>query len=260
MRRRQRRARGSWAPAVLCLGLALLPLGVRQRAREALLDLHGALQTRLSGAPPEHLAADPTNHQVALLQAELLHLRRALQVANTAQQLVAEDASVRLIPAEVLPLAGAEEPLLHRVALARGRRDGVRPGMPVLAEGVLVGRVSQVAEATCEVHLVTDPAFRLRAAIPRPEGDVEGLLRGDGRRLYFEPALLDETRPAPEPRPGERVLCSRASVLCGLPALIGVVGAERRLPGATLQGADVTPARDLEGVRRVVIVQREERT
>lgn len=235
-----------------------MPLKLRKIARELLLDVHGLTHRVLGEGAPERIGAEPVDHQVALLQAELVHLKRALAAAGTAAEVVAQDSDVRLIPAEVLPLSATADAGLHRVALARGKRDGVRTGMAVLAEGVLVGRVAVVARATCEVRLVSDPEFMIRAAISRPEGDVEGLLRGDGRRLYFEPALLDETEAAPEPRPGERVLCSRASVLCGVPALIGIVHTARRLPGATLQGAAVSPARALQNLHRVVIVQSED--
>lgn len=257
-RGRRQRARGSWGPVIVCLGLALLPLRVRQVARELLLDAHGAVHGLLGRPAADRLAADPTNHQVALLQAELVQLRRALRQANTAAEVVELDSDLRLIPAEVLPLAGSADAALHRIALGRGRRDGVEVGQAVLAEGVLVGRVASVARATCEVRLVRDPQFRIRATIRRPDGDVEGLLRGDGASLYFEPALLSETEPAPEPKPGERLLCSRASVLCGVPALIGRVRTARRLAGATLTGAVITPARPLETLRRVVVVAREE--
>jgi cell shape-determining protein MreC len=254
-RRRRERRRGSWAPLVLCLVLALLPLSLRQSIRGMLLDAHGAIHSFLGGRAPQEDSA--SGDQLALLEAELVSLRQALASAGTAQEVVAFDQDVDLIPAEVLPLAGSADALLHRVALARGRQDGVAVGMAVLAYGgrVLVGRVAAVARGTCEVRLVTDPQFRLRAVILRAEGNVEGLLRGDGRRLYFEPALLDETAPAPEPRSGERLFCSRASVLCGQQALIGVVHTARRLPGATLQGAVVTPARSLKRLEHVLIVR-----
>lgn len=254
---RRRGPRGQWGIVLLCLGLAFLPRAIRQRARALLLDAHGAAQRLLGASLPEEEAIGAGGQELALLQAELLQLRRALSSARAASEVVANDPDVRLITAEVLPLQGAAD-FLHRVALDRGRADGVRDGMPVLADGVLVGRVGQVARTTCEVRLVLDPEFRIRASIPRAEGDVEGMLRGDGRGLYFEPAVLDERAPAPEPRPGERLLCSRASVLCELPALIGVVGPRRRLAHASLPGALIHPARSLRSLRKVVIVVRED--
>ena len=62
---------------------------------------------------------------------------------------------------------------LRRVALARGRNDGVEPGQVVLADRVLVGRVATVTASTCEVLLATDPSFRIRATVSRDDQDVD---------------------------------------------------------------------------------------
>lgn len=231
-----------------------MPRSIRQRARGLLLDAHGATQRLLGKGAPEVDTAH-ADHQVALLEAELIQVKRSLEAARGAGNVLVADPDTRVLSAEVMPLQGAAD-FLHRIALDRGRRDGVRDGMPVLAGRVLVGRVAQVSRTTCEVRLVLDPEFSIRASIPRAEGAVEGLLRGNGRGLYFEPAVLDERAPAPEPRVGERILCSRASVLCELPALIGVVGAKKRLAGASLPGARVHPMRNPQSLRRVLIVIR----
>lgn len=240
----------------LCLGMAFLPRSIRQQARSLLLDAHGATQRLLGRGAPDPADAGASEQEVALLKAELVELKRSLTAARGSSRVLVADPDVRVVTAEVLPLQGPAD-FLHRIALDRGKRDGVRDGMPVLAGRVLVGRVAQVSRTTCEVRLVLDPEFSVRASIPRAEGTVEGLLRGNGRGLYFEPAILDERAPAPQPRTGERILCSRASVLCDLPALIGVVGERRRLAGASLLGARVHPALNPQSLRRVVIVIRD---
>jgi len=254
--RRRRGPGGHWGVVLLCLGMAFLPRSIRQRARGFLLDAHGATQRLLGKSAPE-VASDASDNQVALLQAELVQVKRSLEAAKGASHVLVADPDVRLVSAEVMPLQGAAD-FLHRIALDRGQKDGVRDGMPVLAGRVLIGRVAQVSRTTCEVRLVLDPEFRIRASIPRAEGAVEGLLRGTGRGLYFEPAILDERAPAPQPRVGERILCSRASVLCELPALIGVVGKKKRLAGASVPGALVHPLRNPQSLRRVVIVIRQD--
>lgn len=242
---------------LLCLALAFAPASLRGRLRSRLLDLHGFVQRlaqdddALADAPPETAGGA----RIRLLEAEVLRLRRALAGAGTAQEVLELGRDVALIPAEVLPLGGPAD-LVHRIALARGSRDGVREGQPVLADGVLLGQVVTVGVSTCEVRLVSDPRFTIRASVARAEQEVEGLLRGDGSGLLvFEPAIVDPTAPPPQVFPGEAVHCSRASVLCGVPALIGVVERVERAPGAPLPWGRVLPAREATGVRQVVIVR-----
>ena len=219
------------------------------------LTLH-ATAYGLLGAKPAEASQQPENSRIALLEVEAQGLRRDLKAARATQELIQTQRNARGIPARVLPLAGGAG-VVQRVLLDRGARDGVSIGLPVLADGVLVGRVEQATTATCEVRLVTDPGFRVRATVPRPNGPIEGMLSGTGEALVFEPAVLDETAPAPQLLPGDRVTCSRASVLCGLPALLGNVVAIERRPGAPLPEARVHPACDLRRLRQVIIVRAE---
>lgn len=263
MRRRStgRPARGgswaAWAPVAACLALPLLPAPARRAARDRLLDLHVKL-ARVAGEvgplPHERAAQDAAQNRAELLEAEVARLRRALVEAGAATQLTEAAPRARLIPAEAMAL-GAGRELVHRVVLGRGRRDGVLVGQPVLAGDALVGTVAAASEATCEVRLVTDPTFRIRATISRATGEVEGLLLGDGSDLLaFQPAILDPTAPAPVPQVGEAILSSRASLLCGVPAVLGVVVEVVRVPGSTVPQARVRPTVDLDRLDAVVIV------
>ena len=185
LRRRAARHR-HWLLVAACLGVAFAPIDLRRRARAGLLDAHVRLAALVPGGAPA--AAAPLGNRARLLEAEVTRLRRALLQAGSASSLVASAPKAKLIPAEVLPITGAAG-VLWRVAIDRGEQDGVRVGLPVLSDGVLVGRVASVTAATSEVLLLADPAFRVRASIARPDGDVEGLLLGTGAatlRLYTE--------------------------------------------------------------------------
>lgn len=242
-------------PVGACLLLPALPAAMRDRARERLLDLHARL-ARLGGerdAPD--VVCDPSDDRARLQDAEIASLRRALLEAGAVRELADAGPRVRLIPAEAMPL-GAGRELTHRVVLGRGRQDGVLLGHPVLAGDALVGMVAATSEGTCEVRLVSDPGFRIRATLPRAGGDVEGLLQGDGSGLLtFQPAILDPTAPAPVPQVGETILTSRASLLCGMPAVLGVVVEVVRVPGSTVPQARVRPTVDLDRLSSVAIVR-----
>jgi rod shape-determining protein MreC len=64
----------------------------------------------------------------------------------------------RVVPARVVADAPVQDDA-RRVTVDAGSRDGVRTDMTVLSGDGLVGRVVRVAPATCDVLLVTDPAF-----------------------------------------------------------------------------------------------------
>jgi hypothetical protein len=260
VRRRTHARRGGWHWGLVaaCLALTALPVGPRQRIRERLLTLHVKLGRGfglLEVAPPTPAERAESN-RVALLENQLVRLKRLLADAGAHRDVVEQAPDTSLIPAVAYPMARAAD-FPQRIVLDRGRRDGVTEGLPVLSGAALVGRVALVAETSCEVQLITDPAFRLRTTIVRADGsDLEGMLTGDGSGLVcFRPQISDPRAPIPLPRAGESVVCSRQSVLCGVPAVIGSVEGVEREPGAALPQARVLPACDLNRLADLVILR-----
>ena len=262
MRRRTNRRGGGggwhWALVAACLALTALPAGARERIRGKLLDLQVKLGQGwgiMRDVPPPP-AARAESSRVALLENQLLRLKRLLADAGAHRDVVEQAPDTSLIPAVAYPLAQATD-YPQRIVLDRGRRDGVEPGLPVLSGAALVGRVARVTETSCEVQLITDPDFSLRATIVRADGtDLEGLLTGDGSGMVrFRPQISDPRAPIPLPRAGESVVCSRRSVLCGVPAVIGSVESIFREPGAALPQARVLPACDPARLADLVILR-----
>jgi rod shape-determining protein MreC len=70
-----------------------------------------------------------------------------------------------------------------RIILAKGRVHGVREGQPVINGGGVVGRVSLAHANTCEVELITDPAFRISANL---EGDDSPVVYRGSTTVPFE--------------------------------------------------------------------------
>ncbi len=108
---------------------------------------------------------------------DLLELRRENQ-ALRAQLGFAESLTYRYIPARLV----AKDPgnLFSTMVLDRGRRNGVRPGMPVVAfqgglQG-LVGRVVTTGLATSMVQPITDPDSYVAARLSTSRFD--GLISG----------------------------------------------------------------------------------
>jgi hypothetical protein len=252
---------GRWPLVIACVGLAVLPADLRRAARDRLLVLHGRAAQLCAGAPEGPL--DPAvrealagqDQQARLKDIEIARLRRALLEAGAAREVVEAVPTARVIPAQVFPL-GAPLDASTRVLIHRGRQDGVAENQAVLAGDALVGTIARVTDTTAEVKLVTDPTFTIRATLSRASGDVEGMLTGDGTgQLVFQPAIQDVAAPAPVPSPGETIVASRESRLCGVPAVLGVVLSVERAPGAAVHQARVAVPTDLSRLGAVVVVQ-----
>lgn len=71
-----------------------------------------------------------------------------------------------------------------RITLAKGRVHGVREGQPVINGGGVVGRVIEAHAHTCEVELITDPAFRISAIV---EGNELPVVYRGASTIPFEP-------------------------------------------------------------------------
>ncbi len=57
----------------------------------------------------------------------------------------------------------------QQIVLRRGKKDGVRPGCPVVNAYGVVGRVRDVFSDTCVVELISSPSFRISAMLSGEE-------------------------------------------------------------------------------------------
>lgn len=64
------------------------------------------------------------------------------------------------------------------IIIDKGKRDGIRPSLPVITERGLVGKVIEVGNSTSKIMLITDPNFGVSAVLQRSrqEGLVSGTL------------------------------------------------------------------------------------
>lgn len=57
----------------------------------------------------------------------------------------------------------------QQIVLRRGKKDGIRPGCPVVNAYGVVGRVRDVFSDTCVVELISSPSFRVSATLSGAE-------------------------------------------------------------------------------------------
>ncbi|MBI5149883.1 MAG: rod shape-determining protein MreC [Candidatus Omnitrophica bacterium] len=104
------------------------------------------------------------------------------------------------------------------ITIDRGKRDGIRQGMPVISAAGVVGKIAEVGEQSSNVVLLTDPQFSVAALVQesRETGLVSGSLQGDICRMRF---INADARI----NPGDKVITSRISTSFPEGLLIGEV-------------------------------------
>lgn len=139
-------------------------------------------------------------------------------------------------------------PFLHYVLINRGSDDGIRRGMPVVAQQGLVGRIASVTATASRVELITDTASNISVHLQPSE--VDGILSGSltgalSVDLLPQDAALEA---------GDLVLTS--GIGGGYPAniLIGQVNSVRQAATALFQTASVQPIVDFTRLEVVLII------
>jgi len=93
----------------------------------------------------------------AQMAAENAQLRRLLAVKTTVQT---PSVAVEILYTSV-------NPLNQTLVLTKGSNDGIRPGMPVIDEGGVVGQIRRVTPMTSEATLVTDSKISVPVMVLR---------------------------------------------------------------------------------------------
>ncbi|MEX2160597.1 MAG: rod shape-determining protein MreC [Anaerolineales bacterium] len=139
-------------------------------------------------------------------------------------------------------------PFLHYVIINRGSDDGIRRGMPVVAQQGLVGRVAQVTANASRVELITDPAAQVSVHL-QPSG-VDGLLGGSiTGDLAIDLIPQDATLQA-----GDLVFTSGIGGLYPNNILIGQVSSVQQEAQALFQTAAVQSAVDFSRLEIVLVI------
>lgn len=117
------------------------------------------------------------------------------------QQLqVGEASTTHLVAADVIGYQ--PDNFRQFLTIAKGSNDGLKVGMAVVSNGVLVGTLSQVGRTTAEVFVVTDPNFKTNGIdqTSRASGTVQGQL-GAG-------LVMNEIPQGDSVQPGDTIVTS----------------------------------------------------
>ncbi len=167
---------------------------------------------------------------------ELLRNQLGLDVAGT--------------PREVAADVVAFQPDSYRqfVTINKGSAAGVKPGMAVLSEGVLIGTISDTTPVTSRIMLVTDPEFKLTAK--DQDTNATGIIRGQlGTGL-----ILDKIGQTDTVKPGDTVTSSGLGGLVPPGLFIGQVQSVDTRADIVFQSARVATTTRLSQLRFAYVV------
>jgi rod shape-determining protein MreC len=140
--------------------------------------------------------------------------------------------------------------LFKTLLIDKGTADGLRVGLPVLADQGVVGRIIETAWHSSRVLLLIDDNSNIDALIQRSR--TQGILQGAGSAGCH----LKYISRVEEVRTGDVVLSSGLAGVFPKGLLLGVVSGVSRKEGGLFQKIDVSPAVDfgkLEEVMALVV-------
>jgi rod shape-determining protein MreC len=249
---------------LIAVGILLLALGgyltpVLSGALSPILGAQGWLYTRFQAlqdflnAPADITSLRQENAELsaenANLQTEIIALR---QQVSEIELLAALLDFARARPENAYQAATVigqdPSPFLHYVMINRGSDDGIRRGMPVVAQQGLVGRVAQVTANAARVELITDPAVQVSVRLQ--PSDVDGVLVGSiTGDLVIDLIPLDATV-----NPGDLVFTSGIGGAYPGNILIGQVSNVRQEATALFQTATVQPIVDFTRLEILLVI------
>lgn len=185
--------------------------------------------------------------EVADLQVRLQQERALARQAERLQQLLdlKSRAGLETTAAEIL--AGSATPDFRVVTIDKGRTDGLRTDMAVIAPVGIVGRVVLPTAAAAKVQLILDRNAAVAALIERSRA--QGIVLGTG-----DPELrLDFFSPTADVKPGDLVVTSGIDSIYPKGFAIGTVA---RIEGAGFSSRTVwiKPAVDFSSLEEVLVV------
>jgi len=247
---------------VLALVLLVIPAiassWVRNLAREAVAPLGRVLvpwyqQTTDRFTSWQQLSSLRSDR--ASLQAQVVRLQQEvseLEQVKRENETLRKEAGVQGVTKEIPKVAAriilhTSDLLEHSMIVDVGSEQGVKVGQPVVSEGVLVGRVTDVAANTATIRLIISKRSVVQAWISTSRD--KGLLIGDGNAVF-----IDKLERSAKVEPGMLVETSGLgdTLPVGLP--IGQVSESISSPSDTVQRHRVTPLKDLSSLESVFIL------
>ena len=135
----------------------------------------------------------------------------------------------------------------------KGRTDGVHPGMLVLSDLAVLGKVSEAGSSVARILLIDDPGFRLGVLLQRTRE--QGVLYGLSSRGDDATCRVKYLSPEAQIHPGDLVETAGFGAFAPKGLEVGTVKKSFRIPGHIYQTAEIEPTADLNRAEEVMVVE-----
>jgi rod shape-determining protein MreC len=203
----------------------------------------------------DYVALRGVHEENVRLRAELY---RAREDANAIREALLENERLRGLLAYAqagegrlvaAPVVGVSPTHRRSITIAKGSGEGVAPGMAVVTDGGVVGKVTATYGAYAEVQLLVDANFAIAARVQRSRFRVTA--RGTGEE---ESLRLDNALRTGDIEEGDILVTSGTDRVFPKGLVIGRVKALDRRPHGMYVGGEITPAVDVSGLEEVLVV------
>jgi rod shape-determining protein MreC len=250
--------------ALISLGIILLALGgylrfATDRLNRWLVEAQAWVSTRYMALtdfltmPREVSALRQRNAEleaeVARLQAQIIELQQRVTETEILAALVDFARANPENTYKAATVIGRDpSPFLNYVIINIGSNDGIRPGMPVVTEKGLAGRIDAVIAEAARVQLITDSAsvVNVRLQNAATNAILSGSLTGE--------LTLDMISQDVNVQVGDVVLTSGLGGGYPPNLLIGQVTSVRKLDYELFQQATVQPLVDFDHLQYVLVI------
>lgn len=136
------------------------------------------------------------------------------------------------------------------ITLNKGKKQGVLPGMAVISEGFLIGRIYDASDNTSKVMLITDPESVIPVTLK--SGSANGIVRGAiGLGLLLEKVPQDEKVSV-----GDTVISSGLGGDLPRGLILGQIEKVNKQDNSLFVSASLRPAANFNNLFRVLIIKK----
>lgn len=155
-----------------------------------------------------------------------------------------ESTNLQLVPAHII----GQDPtaFLDYITVDKGGNDGLKAGLPVVSQGVLVGQVKEISDHTAKITLITSKDSFVQAMLQ--DSRAKGIMKGGISGLFVENIPSDT-----EFKVGESIVTSGLDINVPQGILIGKAGKLQSSSSEIFKSIAVEPLVDFSRLELVFI-------
>jgi rod shape-determining protein MreC len=185
--------------------------------------------------------------QVAKLQMTLQEERAAAQRSRTLESLLELRGQTQLMTTGATVIGGPANPEFRTLTIDKGKNEGLRSNMAVIAPQGVVGRVILPTGRAAKVQLLVDKLAAVGAMIERTRA--QGIVHG----LGTDRLQLDDLPSSADVQVGDRIVTAGIDAIYPKGFVIGQVESVKR-SGGEYRDVIVKPAVDFTSIETVLVV------